>query len=334
MYDKELTAYDPNLLPIMLECVQHADNARKKELASMVHPRLGHRHKETGEMKAVRELLLTETVESGLVQAEVYKTILEGANPALCMREALPVVRTKANSLTWPYGEAGAYAGRVAEGAEIPGNNQDYSTQTFTVYKIGVRPDITNELIEDGLFDLVGAELRYAGKMMENKLNYDALNSVLDNSGGETDRAGSNLGLQALADVHGLVTAANFEPDTFILHPRAASVVLKQFIPTTSYYREGNTFLSGRLPDMFGCRVYVCGVVLTTTSNSYVWNYASDGQFGIICMDSTAAGGIAMRRDLTVKDYEDPIKDLKGMALTMRYATNYLHANATQRVEY
>ena len=36
-------------------------------------------------------------------------------------------------------------------------------------------------------------------------------------------------------------------------------------------------------------------------------------------------GVLCMRRDLTVEQYDDPIHDLIGMSLTMRYGTDVLN---------
>jgi hypothetical protein len=49
-------------------------------------------------------------------------------------------------------------------------------------------------------------------------------------------------------------------------------------------------------------------------------------------LDSTHAGAIAMRRDLTVDRYEDPIRDLVGMSVTMRYDVKYLMGGAIVKI--
>jgi hypothetical protein len=55
---------------------------------------------------------------------------------------------------------------------------------------------------------------------------------------------------------------------------------------------------------------------------------------GMLVFDSKSSGGIGMRQDLRVEQYKDPIRDLVGMAMTMRAACQYGVANAICRVEY
>jgi hypothetical protein len=45
-------------------------------------------------------------------------------------------------------------------------------------------------------------------------------------------------------------------------------------------------------------------------------------------MDSKASTYLAMRRDLTVEEYDDPIHDIMGIACTMRYGVGVIQSAA------
>ena len=65
-----------------------------------------------GKVVRVRELLVSEAIESTtLIQTEMYNTVMAGAEPVKYMRQALPVIGAKGNTLTVPLGESGTYAG-------------------------------------------------------------------------------------------------------------------------------------------------------------------------------------------------------------------------------
>lgn len=287
-----------------------------------------------GEKASVRELLLSEKIEStNLIQTEMAATVLEGAQLAKCFRQALPIINVNSSSYDYPLGPANVYAPEVTEGAEIPTIVGEYSKRTFTVKKYGQNPRITRELINDGQYDVIQLEVQHAGTAVENKLNQIALTTLLDNAGNEYDSNGVDLtikGVKAVAQAVGLIKADGFFPDTLIMSPQAEAMVLKDFVP--SNYFGGDVALTGRVPTMMGLRAFGCGVA--DASASYAWEFDSDGDIGMLVLDSKRAGAIAMREDIQVEKYNDPVRDLVGCAVTARFGINYLHANAASRIEY
>lgn len=287
-----------------------------------------------GQTKNVRELLLTEKIESTtLIQAEMAATVNEGAQLVKCMRQAIPTVQVKSSSYVWPLGPANTYAPEIAEGAEIPTIVGEYSSRTFTVKKYGQMPRITRELVNDGLYDIIALEVQNAGAAVENTLNQQALTALLDGAGNEDDNNGADLtikGVKAIADAAALIKADGFNPDTIIMCPGAEALVLKEFV--LSNYVGADSVMGGRVPTILGMKAYTLGV--TDASASYAWEYDSDGDIGMLVLDSRKAGAIAMREDLTVEKFDDPVRDLIGCKVTARFGVNYLHANASARCEY
>ncbi len=313
--------------------ITFADNYDKRHLIENIPRNLTYFYTnegKEGKVVRVRELLQSEAIESTtLIQTEVYATVLEGAEPAKVMRNVLPVVPVQSNKLDWVLGEVGSYAPKVAEGAEIPIATQDYDKRTFTIEKYGVRPLITNELIEDGLFNIVNLELEKAGKKIENSLNQEALSNILENSRQSFDTSGSNQGVKAVAGAMGTLSAANFNADTVIMHPEAQTKILLDYTPgtyDTTYHQTGT------VPSILGLKAFVCNVV--DTSNSYTWDFDQDSEIGMLVIDSKNSGAVAMKRDITIEKYSDPIRDLTGISVTARFDCERLWPSATCRVVY
>ena len=300
-----------------------------KDLAATIPKNIGYMH--DGTLKSVRELLLTEAIESTtLIQAEAHATVMEGSEPSICVRNGMDTVQMKSRTMNWTIGETGTYAQEVPEATDIPIRNQDYGTVPFVAKKYGDRPLISNELIEDGMFSIVEMEIRKSGRRIENRLNQNGITELIDSAGLEQDTAGSNQGIKAIAAAVSKVRAAGFNPNTLIMHPSAEAVVLQEFVPT-NYYPTEAIVNTGMVPNILGLKSLTCGV---TKNGTQEWDYDTDGDIGMVVYDSAAAIAIGMRRDITIESYSDPIKDMLGMSVTARFDIEALIPNAACRIEY
>ncbi len=284
-----------------------------------------------GELQPVRELLLsTEIAGTGLVQTEVLKTIIDGADAMKCFRDALPIYQMSSKTLNINVGATTSYAPIVAEGAQVPIASSLYTPVEFSADKRAVRPVISNELLTDAVLDVIEAELAKAGKAIENSLNQDALTKMLDGAGLEFDTGGANQGIVAVANAIAKVSEAGFVADTIVLHPEALAMVIKEFVPSS--YTSSDAIITGALGKILGLNVFVCGVA--DASATYTWGYAADGEIGMIVFSRDSAAAIGMREDITVENYSDVISDLTGMVVKSRFDTAVLNASAICRVEY
>jgi len=270
--------------------------------------------------------------DSTLVQEEVYKTVIEGTEPARCMREVVPIINTNSYSVRFVKGEAGTYANKVAEGAKIEIDTQEYTKQDITIDKYGVRPLITNELIEDALFDVVELELKKAGARMENALNravlYEMVQGTYKFDANTVNPAGTHIAISDIAQLIGKIKKDNYIPDTLILHPTAEAYLLQDSnLAYVSYAGSPGALRQGDIGGtIMGLKPYVC---TTTDASSPTWDdttVASD--ITALVFSKNDAAAICMRRDLTIEQYDDPIHDLIGISLTMRFGTGVLQENA------
>lgn len=185
------------------------------------------------------------------------------------------------------------------------------------------------------MFDVIEMEVRYAGEKCENKLNQDMLTALLDGAGAanEWDTQGYSQGASAIASAMGFIRTRQFMPDTIVMCPNFETLVLRDFVPNTGYSQAPLELQrTGSFTQMLGLRAYTCAA--TDNSGTYAWDYSANGDMGAMVLDSKKCGAIGMRRDISVKKYDDPIRDLLGAAVTMRYAVHELHANAICRIEF
>ena len=318
------------LFKTALEMEMNPETKHRESLGATIPKELQFRV--DGKLEPVRELLLSETIESTtLIQAEAHATVMEGSEPSICLRRALPTVGMKSRTMNWTVGETGTYAPEVPEATDIPIDNQDYDTVEFKAKKYGVRPLITKELIEDGLFNVAELEMRKAGRRVENRLNQNGITELIDSAGLEHDCANANVGIKAIASAVSLVRAAGFNPDTLIMHPEAEAAVLQEFVPT-NYYPTEAIVNTGMVPNILGLRSFTCGVT-NHSSGTETWGYGSAAdEIGMVVYDSIAAAAIGMRRDITVENYDDPIKDMVGMTVTSRFDVEAIVANACCKI--
>lgn len=320
------------LLAKYLYMCQHAGNEERKQLARTIPDSVRTMH--NNKVVKVKELLMTESISgTNLVPTEIYRTVTRGAQYMNCFRQALPIYNTKSNAVKVPKNDSDSYAEEVAEGGEIPGITGSIGVTSYTIKKYGWRPQITRELVNDALFDVIENRLVRTGRCLENKLNQLVLTDLLDNAGNEKDTAGSagNQGVKAIADAVALIQVDGFMPDTVVMHPQANAMVLKDFVPGNWEYTA--MLNSGVVPNgVLGLKAFRCGVA--DASGSYAWEYDSDGDIGMLVLDSTAAAAIMMREDIKVENYFDPIRDLHNICCTQRYGYGYEQANAICRIEY
>jgi HK97 family phage major capsid protein len=274
----------------------------------------------------------TAIADSTLVQEEVYKTVIEGMEPFKCMREVLPIIKTDSYSIRFVKGTTGTYAEKVAEGAKISIDTETYSKQDITIDKYGTRPLITNELIEDSLFDVVELELKKAGAKMENALNrlclYQILQGTYKISTNTMSPAGAHIAISDIAQAVGMVKKQNYLPDTLVLHPTAEAYMLQDSnLAYVSFAGGPGALRQGDIGNtLMGLKPYTC---TATDAAAPTWDdttAASD--VTAMIFSKKDLGAICMRRDLTIEQYDDPIHDLVGISLTMRFGADVLRETA------
>jgi len=269
--------------------------------------------------------------DSTLVQEEVYATVIEGTEPFKCWRELCPITTAESYSTRIVKGELGTYADEVAEAGAIPIDTQTYTKIDIPIKKYGVRPVITNELIDDSHFDIVEMELRKAGYRLENKLNRVVLNQILNGTYAITtsvlDPAGTHISVSDIALAAKKVKKQNIMADTLVTHPTAEGYLLQDSnLAYVAYAGNASPLTLGTVPKLMGLMPYTC---TATDKADPTWDdttAASD--VTAIVFSKMDLAMIRMKHDIKIVDYDDPIHDLVGISCLMRYGAEVLNEKA------
>lgn len=316
----------------------YADNGRKAEILNQIPMSVPHVFEQDGELHQsnVRELLIGGSVQdTTLIQTEFYETVMKGAEPVVCMRNYLPIISlTKGDTLQIPKGSKGAYASDWAEMTEVPKKNQQYKPGSVTVKKIGDAPEISYEMINDSKYGLIALEIEKSGRRMENKFNRDVLRAMLESGLQTHDTQGSSQGADAVLEAQAKVGDKDYIADKVVTHPRLSGKLLKELFPSVnnSGYNS-DAVRTGQIgQELLGM------MVLKTSTNpaskSITWGYNSDSYYGGIVGDVLNFGAIVLREDIQIENYKDPIKQIQGATLSMRFETGIMNSDAACAIIY
>ena len=297
-------------------------------------------HDHDGKVVGARELLLSEGIEgSTLIPTEIMATVVEGSEPMRCFREVLPVYQMKGMSMSVPVGATGTYAPIVGEGAEIAIETQDYTSVTFTAVKYATRPVITNEMIDDGLFDVIATEVRKSGARMENTLNRVCLAEMIDNDANVADCGGTGTTpLLFLATAQQNILADGFLPKQIIFSPAAYAASQKEGLILSTQFAD-DMLRTGSLGTILGMPTRMCSIASTTTvgepgKSTATWGFANNDEVGALMLDPAVCGAIGMRQDIKVEQYADSIRQMMGVTLSMRLDCQALQTNGIGSIIY
>jgi HK97 family phage major capsid protein len=210
---------------------------------------------------------------------------------------------------------------QVGEGAEVPLDNIDFETVTFTPVKYGVAVRITREMKEDAQFDIKSINIGTAGKRFaENETNL-----VL----GQLDTANTTVGGGAAVTLANVAEAIfnledqDYNPSDYLIGNEVHQDLMNidTFVDAN---KAGNTTLmqQGFVGTIFGLNVARystnAGVNAVATS-SYVF-------------DRSQAYAIAIKRDITMENVTMPTFDMEGAVLTQRIDIKVLRTKAISKI--
>lgn len=263
----------------------------------------------------LQEILLSDASQA---TAKVLDVVWEAAKPNLIGRELAVVIAQDAPIIKIPRAKL-SKAFEVAEGAEIPVGTEDYDNITLTPKKYGIRPLISREMIEDSGWDIIEYQLAEAGRAMADIETEKIIAQMIADAGNSV--AAATAGTLAYEDVVNIlreVLVDGYTPDVLAIHPNELADLLKDSAIQKAVEWGGQPVApTGKVATLLGMRVLVSTKVPSGTA---------------LAVDSKHAGVLFIRRDITVEEYEDPVKDLAGAAVTARWAYATLRAEAIGKI--
>jgi hypothetical protein len=269
----------------------------------------------------------------------ISNTLREAAEPQLLVTPLLSTVRLgKGRSLEFPAINA-IQAAEVPEGQEYPEQALMFDKQVEgKVSKKGVKVSLTEEVIADALWDILGLHVRAAGRAMARLKEQIALSRfagaatiVFDNDDGAFDdttglallgTANNSIHWDDIIDMAAVLMAENHVPTDFILHPLMWSIFLKgaEFHaggPLQAAGWGGNISSKDGAANTsapLGFNVIVSPFVSFTAKAG-----ATPAKSDLFLIDRNEVGVLLMKDEMSTDEFSDPSRDIRSLKMKERY---------------
>jgi len=282
--------------------------------------------------KKIQEYISTDDGTAGtlLIPKLIMPTLIEEVDKNLIPRELAASVwgpnQIKGSSFTVNLESEGTLDIReVGEGAEIPLDAMGFTTVTFTPVKYGVAIRITREMMEDSQFELLQRNIRTAGRRFaenETKLILTAL-----------DESGNDVSGGAAITIADITTAMqNLEDNDYTpTDMLVGNEVLNDLRNIDTFVEANKAGNTDMLKRGFQGTIYGMNVVRFSSSSKAVPDATNSKKYAYV-LDREQAYGIAIKRDITVENFDLPTYDMQGAAITQRIQVKLLRANAVSRI--
>jgi len=264
-----------------------------------------------------------------LIPKLIMPALIEEADKVLIPREMAAMTwspnQIQGSSFTVNLETANTLSVReVGEGAEIPLDNMDFSTVTYTPKKYGVAIRITREMMEDSQFELLQRNIRTAGRRFaenETKLILTALDGAANTVAG-----GAAITIANITEAMQNVEDADYSPTDFLVGNEVLND-LRNIDTFVEADKAGNTDMlrRGFQGTLFGMSVARFTSSTTATPSTSHKKYA-------YVFDRSETYGIAIKRDLTVENFDLPTYDMQGAAITQRLDVQLLRDTAISKI--
>ena len=293
-----------------------------------------------------RTLFASSTFEeiNTLFREQLMETVMDGARRRQIARSAATVENVNTRQGDVPIGSDADAAGRVAQGAEIPDDGEDYTTVSWNAQKIAEGSTVTDEMRDHAMVDLIERQIQYLGEKVENGINTVWLTGTVDGalSGNDVtlNTGNDDPGYEALNAAYGEVDNEDFIPDAFATHPNYRTEL---FSDTGLRYanRSGSTeTLRERtfepLLDMehfaaSGGSYDDTGAQVGGSGGSNVWDFENQDDVGSVVFSKMHNHLFLYNPNgngIEVKDYDDPIRDLTGVNARIHVDQDYSQARS------
>jgi hypothetical protein len=284
-----------------------------------------------------------------LIPRVIIGTMRKAAEPMYLASQFYKRIRLKqGNAIMFPsIGVMKAHD--VAEGQEIPQETIDWQLHKSSLIKVGksgVRIQVTDDLIRDAEWDIVGMLLQEAGRAMarhkEQKAFVEWLMhgwTVFDNAlyrqnptvykearTTGVDFKGDYNDTMSIDDFLDLIIAVynnEYTPTDLVMHPLAWTVFAKNGLtgslaapmdrdakretPTASF-KLGPESIQGRIPFAFNVNLSPFAPIDKINKT-----------FDMFCVDRNNVGVLIVQDDLKTEEFRDPARDIRNVKIVERY---------------
>jgi hypothetical protein len=285
-----------------------------------------------------------------LFREQLLETVEEGREFSKVFRDAMDVIPVNKRKGDMTIASDQQFAPPMSQGSAIRDDAEQHTTVEFNCEKHGDGARVTEEVVDQANPDVIERNVQFLGASVENAINRVALRELVDDAQGNHDTAGSNQGYEALNEAVGVVDEAGFSTNTYAT---GAQYRTQLFNDTNLAYanRAGtNEVLRNRedapiVGDIAGLDMHASthedvydGVDddrWADTPNTF--GFDTDGDLGAVVYNRNrihiftyGANGTGVE----IKDYEDPIRDLRGVNARAHVDCQYSQARSASTIEF
>jgi hypothetical protein len=308
---------------------------------------------------SVREALTTADANI-LIPRVISQVMLEAAEPTYLASKFFQEVNIEAGRSMEFINFGAIRAFDVAEGQEYPDQQLDFAmyggpTTEVKVGKVGLKVQITDEMINDSQWDVIGMHLRAAARAMARKKEekcfteftkhghvvFDGLapvGSELAPTGrGYDGTLNGTLSAEDLVDMCVSIMAAGFTPTDIIMHPLCWTLFAKnemlEGMKVAAFGGGGTIKLdpanAPKTPDDLnktGNANFSTPVQgLTITFSPWVPFDQVNKRFDFYIIDRNNVGVMLTKTKMTTEQFDDPFRDIQTLKVMERYGLGILH---------
>lgn len=303
-----------------------------------------------GSKKVAERLTVSEaltTADANILLPKVISTVVtEAAEPMTLVSEFFQKVSlTEGRSMEFIHFGA-IRAEEVQEGQEYPNQllnltKQGIGTVDVKVKKYGLKVPITDEMISDSQWDVIGLHLRAAGRAMARKKEelcfeefnrhghvvYDADLFQPGQDGYPTGRGfdgnyNGTLTADDLVDMAVSIMSAGFTPTDIIMHPLCWSLFHKNAMLESASLAAFGQGTGGQDPKAFGTSN---ALGLNVIFSPYVPFDQADKKFSFYVIDRNNIGVLLVKDEISTEQFDDPTRDIQTLKVKERYGVGILN---------
>lgn len=281
------------------------------------------------ELKYIKNLLSTDIGTEGqlLIPRKIYDTLIEEVNKTLIPRSEAALYfgpgDIPGSSVDIDLVTPNKMKVRVVgEGAEVPLDQTEYTSTNVKPTKYGVAIRITNEMLEDGKWNLLQHNIKIAGKRFaenETKLILEALDGA-----NSTVAGGATITIANITTAMQYLEDEDYTPTTLLVGNEVIND-LRNIDTFVEANKVGNTDMlkRGFLGTIYGLNVlkFSTNAAPSTTYKKYAYIY-----------DKSQAFLIAEKRPITLKKFDLPVYDMSGAVITQRITVAALRSKAIAKI--
>jgi len=278
-----------------------------------------------------------------LFRKEIFDTVIEGARKAEIARDATNVIDVDRQKGDHPRGQDTQFAPKVAEGAAIPDDAQNPDTVDWDTTKFGQGARATEELMNQSLVDVISMQMEWLGHSCEMALNRVVLNEAINGADSSNDVDASledNRGWASINEAIHQVELSDFTPSATWQHPTFTKTLFdtaenNAIIPFANEFGDDEGIRDRVAFPLLGLTGYrgSNGVYNASSDDANVsaWDYTAADEVGAVVFDEELLATYLFR-DIEVKEYEDPIRDLEGVNARLEVDAQYWQPSSAARI--